>query len=259
MKISNQVSGRFGNNLFQYIASKVLQHKLSKNGLNYTYIYESILDDPFIITDDNYFEVLEDTSIIPKGKNIFLKGYFQFDKHIIENKEHLNLVFNVLNLERINENYTVSFIADRIKTFNRRFNDDEVVLHLRLDDFIGDRIVMHYKNYFDMISSLPETIKTVVIVVDKCKSQWEITYLRMIDEFCKSKGLQVRFDCGDMFDDFCKLYYAQNFISSNSTFSYLAGLLGTHKFSWCPVNSIYSHQNISKFDENTVSINVEYL
>ena len=62
-----------------------------------------------------------------------------------------------------------------------------------------------------------------------------------------------------MFDDFCKLYYAQNLMSSNSTFSYLAGLLGTHKTSWCPVNSIYSHQKISKFDENTVSINVEYL
>ena len=97
------------------------------------------------------------------------------------------------------------------------------------------------------------------IVVDKCKSQWEIVYLRNIDEFCKNKGLEVKFNCADMFDDFCKLYYAQNLISSNSTFSYLAGLLGTHKLTWCPVNSIYFHQKISKFDENTVSIKVEYL
>lgn len=259
MKISNQVSGRFGNNLFQYIASKVLQYKLYKDGLNYTYVYETIENDPFIVTDENYFEILNNTSLIPKNKNIFLKGYFQFDKHIIDYKDHLTHVFNVLNLERINESYTVSFVADRIRSFNRRFNDDEVVLHLRLDDFIGDRIVMHYKNYFDMLSTIPETIKTVVIVVDKCKHQWEIVYLRSIDEFCKSKGLQVRFDCGDMFDDFCKLYYAQNFISSNSTFSYLAGLLGTHKMSWCPVNSIYHHQKISKFNERTISIDVEYL
>ena len=76
---------------------------------------------------------------------------------------------------------------------------------------------------------------------------------------CVYVRMNIKFNCGDMLDDFCKLYYAQNLISSNSTFSYLAGLLGTHKLTWCPVNSIYSHQKISKFDENTVSINVEYL
>lgn len=259
MKISNQVSGRFGNNLFQYLALKVLQYRLTKENLQYTYVYNTLFEDAFIVTDETYFQVLNDTSIIPKDKDIYLQGYFQFDKHIIDNKDYIKTIFHIYNLEKINDYYTVSFLYDRISNFNRRFGDDEVILHLRLDDFIGDRIVMHYNNYFEMLSSLPDNIKTVIIVVDKCKHQWEIAYLRNIDEYCKNKGLTVKFDCGDMFDDFCKLYYAKNLISSNSTFSYLAGLLGTHTHSWCPVNSIYKHQYISKFDENTVSIKVEYL
>ncbi len=265
MKISNQVSGRFGNNLFQYLASKVLQYKLTNTGSSVMYVFNdglyenTVLKDPFIVSDDNYFEILNNPSQIPKDKDVYLQGYFQFDKHIIENKDYVNSIFNVFNFEKINNIYTVSFVANNIRTFNRRYKADEVVMHLRLDDFIGDRIVMHYNNYFEMLTTLPSSIKTVVVVVDKCKYQWEITYLRTIQDFCSSKNLTVKFDTGDMFDDFCKLYYAQNLMSSNSTFSYLAGLLGTHKLTWCPVNSIYSHQKISKFDENTISIKVEYL
>ena len=259
MKISYKVSGRFGNNLFQYIAMKVVQNEISKNDTFIEYVYHTPLENALVITDDNFFDVLEDISPLV-NKNVYLDGYFQFDTHIIKNKGYINAAINTYNSELINDNIKVSYLANQLTKNQYEFNPNEYVLHLRLDDFIGDRIVMKPDMYIDVISSL-NSIGHLVIVVDKLKYTWELEYVRMIHEYAtKVKGFSVSVSSeDDMFKDFCKLYYAQNLISSNSTFSYLAGLLGKHKYTFCPVNTIYSHQHISKFDENTVSKQVEYI
>ena len=261
MKISYGVNGRFGNNLFQYIAIKLIQFELSKRGRNYEYVFNFIPENSFVINDDNYLDILENVDIIPPNTNVYLSGYFQFDKHIIKNKEYLTIILNQENKERINQTYTVSCLYSKINNFQRRFKEDEVVLHLRLDDFIGDKVCIHYNEYFYIIATLPDTIKKAIIVVDKCKQQWELEYLNIIYTFCINKNLEVQIESGgELLDDFCKLYYSKNFLSSNSTFSYLAGLLGTHERSWCPSNrKRYPHQKIEKFDENTQTLEIEYL
>ncbi len=258
MKISYKVSGRFGNNFFQYIATKIIQKELVKNNKSVEYVFDSPLEDAFIITDSNYFQVLNNISSIC-NENVYLDGYFQFDEHIIKNKDYINSVINSYNNEKINSNVNVSFLTTKLKETLYLYKDEDVVLHIRLDDFIGDRLVMKPEMYIDIISTLKEG-SNIIIVIDKIKYSWEAEYIRMIYEYAtKVKGFTVSISSDDMFKDFCKLYYAPNLISSNSTFSYLAGLLGTHNNSWCPVNTIYSHQKISKFDENTVSKKVEYL
>ncbi len=258
MKISYKVSGRFGNNLFQYIAMKLVQNELSKKDTFIEYIYNSPLENAFVVTDENFFDILNDVSPL-LNRNVYLDGYFQFDEHIIKNKGYINAVINSYNCENINDNITVSFLANKLRDNNYDFKN-EYILHLRLDDFIGDRIVMKPDMYIDVISSL-SNVSQLIIVVDKLKYPWEIEYVRLIHEYAtKVKGMNVSISSDDdMFRDFCKLYYAPNLISSNSTFSYLAGLLGTHKYTFCPVNTIYSHQRISKFDENTVSKQVDYI
>jgi hypothetical protein len=258
MKISYKVSGRFGNNLFQYIAMKLVQNELSKKDTFIEYIYNSPLENAFVVTDENFFDILNDVSPL-LNRNVYLDGYFQFDEHIIKNKGYINAVINSYNCEYINNNIQVCFLANKLRDNKYDFKD-EYILHLRLDDFIGDRIVMKPDMYIDVISSL-SNISQLIIVVDKLKYPWEIEYVRSIHEYAtKVKGMNVSISSDDdMFRDFCKLYYAPNLISSNSTFSYLAGLLGTHKYTFCPINTIYSHQRISKFDKNTVSKQVEYI
>jgi hypothetical protein len=258
MKISYKVSGRFGNNLFQYIAMKIVQNELSKNDTFIEYVYNSPLENAFVVTDENFFDILNDVSPL-LNRNVYLDGYFQFDEHIIKNKGYINAAINTYNSEYINDNIKVSLLSNKLRDNKYEFNN-EYVLHLRLDDFIGDRIVMKPDMYIDVISSLKK-VSQLIIVVDKLKHPWEIEYVRMIHEYAtKVKNMYVTISSDDdMFRDFCKLYYAPNLISSNSTFSYLAGLLGTHKYTWCPVNTIYSHQHISKFDKNTVSKQVEYI
>ena len=258
MKISYKVSGRFGNNLFQYIAMKVLQNELSKKDTFIEYVYNTPLENAFLVSDENFFDILKDVSLLV-NRNVYLDGYFQFDEHIIKNKGYINAAINSYNNENINDNIKVSYLSNKLRDNNYDFKD-EYVLHLRLDDFIGDRIVMRPDMYIDVISSLKK-VSQLIIVVDKVKHTWEIEYVRMIHEYAtKVKNMYVTISSDDdMFRDFCKLYYAPNLISSNSTFSYLAGLLGSHKYTWCPVNTIYSHQHISKFDENTVSKEVDYI
>ena len=261
MKISYKVSGRFGNNLFQYIATKLIQNELTKKDNFVEYIYDTQLDNAFVITDKNYFQILNDVNPI-LNKNVYLDGYFQFDEHIIKNKGYINSVINSYNNENINNDVKVSFLANKLRENQYKYNNNnnDYILHLRLDDFIGDRIVMKPDMYINVISSLKESVN-LIIVVDKVKYPWEIEYIRMIYEYSTNvKNMKVTISShDDMFSDFCKLYYAINLISSNSTFSYLAGLLGYHKYTWCPVNTIYSHQKISKFDENTVSKQVDYI
>ena len=110
MSISYNLMGRFGNNLFQYIATKIIQNKLLIYNRVYTYNYKNKPENSFIINDNNYFEILNDLSIIPLDKNIYLDGYFQFDKHIRENKKYILSILNENNNERINDNYIVSLL-----------------------------------------------------------------------------------------------------------------------------------------------------
>jgi len=261
MQISYYVCGRFGNNLFQYLAMKLIQYKLIQKNRVYEYVFSIVPENSFTINDDNFFDIFENVDIIPLYKNVHLSGWFQFDKHIIESKEYITSILNQENIEKINEKYTVSMISNRINNFKRSFNDNEVVLHLRLDDFIEARVCMHSNEYFYIFETLPTTIKKVIVVVDKCKKQWELDYLNNIYMLCMNRNLEIQIESGgELLDDFCKLYYSKNFVSSNSTFSYLAGLLGRHEKTWCPSNrKRYPHQKIEKFDENTQTLEIEYL
>ena len=151
MDISYNLMGRFGNNLFQYIATKIIQNKLSLIKRKYIYKYNLLQnDDTFIINDDNYFDILNNIDKIPLDKNIHLNGYFQFDKHIRDNKKYILSIMNENNMERINEKYNVSMISNKISSYTRRFREDEVVIHLRLDDFLVENVCMHCVQYIDI-------------------------------------------------------------------------------------------------------------
>jgi hypothetical protein len=259
--ISYNLMGRFGNNLFQYIATKIIQNKLLMINKEYAYNYNTKPENSFIINDKNFFDILNDIYIIPINQNVYLDGYFQFDKHIRENKKYVLSILNENNIEKINDNYTVSQFYNKIYSFNRRFRDNEVLIHLRLNDFLWENVCINYMQYVDIINNLPSHINKIIIIVDKCRDKWELDYLNIIYLISINKNLIVQIESGDdLLEDFCKMYYSINFLSSNSTLSYLAGLLGEHKLTWCINNKIrYPHQCVEKFNDNTISLDAKYL
>ncbi len=266
MFITYELNGRFGNNLFQYLATKILQHILSLNNIIYTYEFRKPKNDCFIINDQNYIDYITniDTFISKcNSKNIYLEGYFQFDKHIRIYKEYINSILTINNNERINTKYLIKDIISHINNTNYNFDNSTLVIHIRLDDFLFEKVCMKVQSYISILDTIfndqQNIFNKVIIIIDKCKYQFEIEYINQLIQYFYSKNIQIDIQSDDLLSDFSKLYYAPYFLSSNSTFSYLAGLLGNHKKTWCPINPRYSHQDINKFDDNTTSFTIEYM
>ena len=262
--ISYALNGRFGNNLFQYLATKIVQHILSKYDMIYTYTFNIIPSTPFIINEDNYKHLIEQPDeYLPKlsGKDIYLDGYFQYDFHIRKYSDYVSALLNSLNTENINHQYTVSTLARYIHGQTIEVDKEALYIHVRLDDFIPEKACMKVGSYLKIVNTIlsEHTFPNVIIIVDKIRYKFEEDYLKCLHTYLTSKKLTVGFQQGDMLTDFAKLVHAEYLLSSNSTFCYLAGLLGKHKKSWCPVNTRYSHQHITHFDDNTVPFDIEYI
>lgn len=268
MYISYSLNGRFGNNLFQYLATKILQHTLSSHNLIYTYSFNFKDNNSFIIKEDDYIYFLNNIhENIHKiqNKNIYLDGYFQYDHHIRKHIDYVSSIFVNTNIERINHQYTISDITSHIDSYKQKINLDNLTntlfIHVRLDDFIPEKVCMKVGSYLKILETIftEYTFKNVIIVVDQLKYKFEADYLQLLYMYLKSKQLNVEVQQDTMMTDFSKLICAPYLLSSNSTFCYLAGLLGIHIKSWCPINTRYPHQDIKKFNENTVSFDIEYV
>lgn len=265
MYISYSLNGRFGNNLFQYLATKILQHKLKELHLEYTYIFHLIDNNAFVIKENDYLGILTNLKdYLPKltNKNIYLDGYFQYDSHIREHKEYISSeVCVITNNESINHTYTVSHLINILKQTENMHKDNSLTIHIRLDDFIPEKVCMKVGSYLKILAKIikEHTFESALIVVDKLRHKFEQDYINCIHSYLTSNHIQVSFHQGTLLEDFSLLYHSPYFLSSNSTFSYLAGLLGKHTKSWCPVNTRYDHQHISIFDNNTEPFSIEYV
>ena len=167
-------------------------------------------------------------------------------------------ILNVDNHERINNTYLVS---DIYKIPPQIVSNETLVIHLRLDDFLSCNVCMKPGHCITMITDCISkiNINKIIIIVDKLKYNFEVEYINIIIRYLMSTNISFELQSNSLLVDFSILYNATNFISSNSTFSYLAGLLGKHTNSWCPVNTKYLTQLISKFDDNTESLIIDYL
>ena len=132
-----------------------------------------------------------------------------------------------------------------------------------VDDFLFEKVCMTVQSYISILDSILNDEKNifnnVIIIIDKCKYQFEIDYINQLIQYFYLKNIKINIQSSDLLSDFSNLYNAPYFLSSNSTFSYLAGLLGKHKKTWCPINTRYGHQNINKFDDHTTSFKIEYI
>jgi len=264
MIISYALNGRFGNNLFQYLAMKILQHVLYKYDLLYTYQYNICIHNSFVVNEDNYKDILQHPSEYLHtlaNKHIYVDGYFQYDFHIREYKQYVSSLLTGSNIERINHQYTVNQFIEGISSITELPEEDALYIHVRLDDFIPEKACMKVGSYLKILQQIlsEHTFTKAVIIVDKIRHKFEQDYIQCLYSYLTNKKITTEIQQSTMLNDFSMLYHAQYLLSSNSTFCYLAGLLGTHKKSWCPVNTRYSHQSITMFDDHTIPFDIEYI
>ena len=284
LSISYSCRGRFGNNLFQYFATQVLLKLLNdvsqkhKIGITYVYKYKNEIRpyQPWLeSTPEGWFEVTDEKFLkfydqLKKGeypkeilnKNLWMFGYYQFDQFLRENIEYVRSLFTSESSHIINDSIAMNNFAHSVKDISdSKPSSDELVLHLRLDDFIqsgGDNNIIAWESYIDLVKKIKvenPNLTKITIVVDKIKREFEGIYVQnLIKRLAMIGGLIVSIRSGSMWSDFAYMYYGEHIILSNSTFSWWATILSDkNKLNWFPnTNGYYSNQIFNKINDNTI-------
>jgi hypothetical protein len=243
MIISYHAQGRLGNNIFQYIAVKVIQKYVRE--LNVECNYEFMSKDEANKRRLSWFgefqfqQLYSIISSLGDDKKMYLKpflegnwffdGFYQFDYHIRDNLEYIRELFTEDNEEIINDNYRVCDIVKGVNKYNINFIDNDIVTHVRLDDFLNGGIVMDHKCVSKIIKGI-ENKGDIYVVSDKIKTPFEIKYMKEFKGDINYKLISSE----DMFKDLAYLWKAPNLICNNSTFCWIAAIFGDHKRVWIP-------------------------
>lgn len=204
----------------------------------------------------NYVKsILEKKDFIMESDNEFIK---LFPKNIIFNKEIYNKL-NEQNIEKLNtEYYDMSFwdiktieqkkIHDIMKPymydiFNTAFINNKLkkksevpIIHFRCADtpFIRhkDYYFQNYRYFKKAIEEIKSKIKFEKIILLSCSThQSELKNqesCKKYSELLKNELNEYNIDiqCGNIVDDFIKMFYAPAVISTISSFSFMSGFFG---------------------------------
>ena len=270
------VEGRTGNNLFQYLACKVIQKKYghtyvpigeieninnmlmqSKFGGNY---YPSYLLENFIIVYENDMEnVLTGEIENLNKKNIVIFGWFQKSDFYLPYRDYL-----ITTLKNSDEYWLDSGDSKKkrnIKDFfqikhKQVLGDNDVVISLRLDDFFhwgnekSDILPPEY--YFDILEKEMEKGGRLFIVSDKIKLDWEKRY---VECFKKWNPIMVN---EELESDFALIRDCPILIHSNSTLCWISSFFSEKKTKrYIPKTYFYINQSLNKINENDTLIEVK--
>lgn len=272
MSISYFVSGRFGNNLFQYFATKVLGKILNKEYVfnnsptpltrdrennkikvpNTTEIDEEMFNHIIEkVSDNNYNDVIEGY--------IYVVGFFQTQNWISLYRDFIQSLFVEENKDKINNDYTISDIVKFVNKI-KPVGDDVLFVHLRLDDFLHNIInseVVHPDSIIKKIKEI-EGINRVIFVCDVVKKNWEKSYVNHLTSNVKNSIIVSN----PLLVDFGLLYNAKNLMLCRSTLGWIACILSKeNKRNWFPINNseLFKTQTINRLNENTIVFTPDYL
>ena len=259
MSISYNLNGRFGNNLFQYFATKVISKYTNKKYVYNTYFNRVIGDEEFKVIYESCIEGSFQTE-----DDLYLNGYFQTDFWIIKEKEFLQSLLTIDNIDRINKDYTIKDIVLVLYDFSLKelvLNPSSLTVHIRLDDFYHQGYnseVLDPDFLIEYINSviLDNNIKNCIFIVDILKEDWEKNYINKLLTIPNSVIMN-----NDILTDFSLLFYSYNLMLCKSTFGWISSACSKYnKNIWLPINkSIHSHQVFNTLGENTITFTPTYM
>ncbi len=245
MKIYFCKHGYFGNNIFQYIVAKILckeyGHQLVGN--------QSELVNPINVTDDLWYRWSIDKTLLGHA-DIFLNGFFQRLDLLYPYRDYIKTLFHKDNHEWINDSVRISDIANNYETTDTP-DDDEIVIHLRLGDFMHNNYnshILHHEYYTQVLDRI-YTGGKVTIISNKLTNHTEEQYVSRFDKY------GAVFRSKTMLDDFNYIRKAKRVVSSNSTFAFIASFIGDPTEVYIPWTNFYKEQAVYPFIDNCSIIN----
>lgn len=227
MLIYNHNQGRLGNSIFRYFANIIFSIIYDINSTilnNNNYMPHIIINDSYFIKFSN--NILNNMPIenINKNSIILFNGYFQHDKiyklfkpqiiHFI--KTHPEIILTTHH----NENYK----AIDLVNFDV-YNKYNIVIHLRLEDFIEISHVINpisIKKIIDEIR-LEYPNETICFVLNTPKTEIENKYINYLTNNLNNYKIETN----DVITDFTIMRNAKILVCSCSTLSWAASFLSS--------------------------------
>ena len=264
--ISFNPQGRLGNNIFEYFATKVLQFLLNCiKPLSYEYQYNKV-DESVVIRENTFYQLytLAKNGLFKNlNYNLYLDGFYQFDFYTVEQIDYIRTLFTVDNHDQLNDKVKVSDIAKAFESYIPEYTENDLVVHIRLDDFVNEghnSFLIHPISYVNAIDEIQEkhNFKTIYIIVDKIRRVWEKNYIDKVLEELKEYDIKV-LPQADYLTDMARIYHATNIVCGNSTFCWIPAMLGKNKNNWMPDRNTCSNQNFYKINKESKLYQVDYL
>lgn len=259
-------SGRLGNAIFRYMAGAIFLYNY-ENSERVTYIdgLHNITRNTIIINDHDFLSFMnnyEKNGIFPDlntGAICVFNGYFQFDlykkyrkqilKYMKSHKDHELFCTDYKNGEK----FYVKDILKFPKTLPPlpKYN---IVVHVRLEDFIFNKHVIHPAVLKKILKELTATDSdaaekpNICLISNKPTKIIEFEYLSyFMDKF------NISFQTNDIITDFHIMCNAKILVCSHSTISWCAAILSKHvEKVYIPDQVMHSHQSFSQPHDNTV-------
>jgi len=146
-------------------------------------------------------------------------------------------------------------IKDLIINLSEIPNENDLVLHIRLDDFIHqvhNSNILDVNYYFNSVieSNLIYKWNKIWIVVDKLNNDFDKKYIIFLVKKLNNHNItNIKFHQKTFLEDWNFCIKSTNFISSNSTFALTSILLSNMKYVIIPIENDWKILSIDKIDK----------
>jgi len=258
MKVHDCKLGRLGNAIFRYFASTLFCIIYGAKRTYNLHELNATINDNFFINWMNY--VLCDNIPNISDHNFNFYGYFQHDKIFIKFKNELLLWMKNHNDDLIytdgndqfnyDYNYNVQcYKASELIIEPNNINKYDVVVHIRLEDFIIINEVIHPDCILKILKNI-KNYSSYCLVLNKPKSEIEKEYIKYIKN---NIDFEINLQTGTVIEDFHIMKNAKVLICSCSTLSWVASFMSnTIETVYFPHKNRQSHESFCKPIDNTI-------
>ena len=226
MLICNYNKGRLGNSIFRLFANIIfcIIYDIDSTIINNNnYMPNIIIDDTYFINfSNNILNKCNDNQNIDKNSILLFDGYFQHDAlYKMYKYQIINFIKNhpeiILTTDK-NQNYkAIDIVNFEIS------NNYNIVIHLRLEDFIEISHVINPNNIKKIIDEivLDYPNETICFVLNEPKTEMENKYVKYLTRNLNN----YKIESNDVITDFTIMRNAKILVCSCSTLSWAASFL----------------------------------
>lgn len=230
MFVNFEVKGRLGNAIYRYLACSVM---CIKYGYSYTINNKQRKN----FSDIEFYNLLTNNLSHINEVSMNMSEYYQHDtiyknykneiiNYIKQHPEHFVLTDGINAGDGNREKFKMIDIINTPNNFNKKYN---IVLHLRLEDFVihnlyikTERITKLLENIYKSYKDDNKRIHELCIVCKKPTTDFEINYINTIKEciYKENQNTLIITEHNDTLTDYYIMKNAETLICSKSTLSW---------------------------------------